>query len=135
MRGIIIVIALLSMHPAGVATQAVDPAAAALIKRAAALTGNSNGVYFYIPPRGNFGKNVGKLANTISYAAKDNKPLIIYSADAQLATRAITMAFSMIRPNALKGCAIICAVGKKNDGYIRPVIEATGARLYVEPLP
>jgi hypothetical protein len=135
MRRFLIVLVLLAAQPAVVASVAVDPAAETLINRATAVTGNSNGLYFYIPPRGNFAKHVGKLAKTIPYAAKHKQPLIIYSPDAQWAARAITMAFAVIRPGALKGCTIICAVGKKNDAYIRPVIEATGAKLYVEPLP
>jgi hypothetical protein len=132
---LLIVLALLAAQPTVVASAADDPAAKALMKRAMALTGNPGGYYFYIPPRGNFAKHVGKLAKAISHAATHQQPLVIYSPDAQWATRATTMAFAVIRPNALKGCTIICAVGKKNDGYIRPVIEATGARLYVEPLP
>jgi hypothetical protein len=135
MRRLLIVLALLAVQPAVAAPVAVDPAAETLMKRAMDLTGNPKGLYFYIPPRGNFAKHVGKLAKTIPYAAKHKQPLIIYSPDPQWATRATTMAFAVIRPNALKGCTIICVVGKKNDGYIRPVIEATGAKLYVEPLP
>jgi hypothetical protein len=67
-------------------------------------------------------------------AKSKNQPLIIYCPDAELGTRIITLAFAMIRPNALRGMTIICTVGPKNDSYIRPVVEATGAKLVVEPL-
>jgi hypothetical protein len=135
MTRLLIVLALLAVQPAVAASVSLDPAAETLVKRATALTGNPNGLYFYIPPRGDFAKYVGKLAETIPYAARHKQLLIIYSPNAEWATRATTMAFSVIRPNALKGSTIICVVGKKNDAYIRPVVEATGAKLYVEPLP
>lgn len=106
-----------------------------LMKRAYELTGNTKGLYFYIPPRGDLPQQVGDLAKILGLAAKERRPVIIYSPDAQRATREATLAFAMIRPNALKGVSIVCAVGQKNESYIRPVIEATGAKLFVEPLP
>ena|SRR5438105_15825475 len=117
---------------------AVQPSGAAagkLIKRAAALTGNREGVFEYIPPRGDLSKYVEELAKMVGYAQARHQPLIIYSPDAQRATRATTTVFAMIRPNYLRGCTVICAVGQQNDSHIRPVVEATGAKLYVEPLP
>ena len=71
----------------------------------------------------------------IGDAKSKNQPLIIYCPDAELGTRIITFAFTAIRRDALRGMTIICAVGRKNDSYIRPVVEATGAKLVVEPLP
>jgi hypothetical protein len=135
MRHLLVLLVLFAMQLRAGASVADDRAATILMKRAIALTSNPKGCYLYIPPRGDFAKHVGKLGNAIPYAAARHEPLIIYSPNAQWATRITTMAFAVIRPDALRGCTIICAVGKKNDAYIRPVIEATGARLYVEPLP
>jgi hypothetical protein len=111
------------------------PEAAKLMHRAWELTHASHILYCYVPPRGNFAKNTGEVAKMIGYTAKKHQPLVIYSPDPELATRMITIAFATIRPGALRGSTIVAAVGKKNDSYIRPVIEATGAKLYVEPLP
>ena len=111
------------------------PEAAKLMKRAWELTHTRQLLYCYIPARGDFAKKTGDVANMIGYAAKKHQPLVIYSPDPATATRMITIAFAVIRPGALRGSTIIAAVGEKNDSYIRPVIEATGAKLYVEPLP
>jgi hypothetical protein len=113
----------------------LSAAAEKLMKRGYALTGNAKGLYLYIPPRGDLAPQVGELARSLQLAKRDHQPVVVYSPDAQRATRATTLAFAMIRPNALRGVTFICAVGEKNDSYIRPVVEATGAKLYVEPLP
>jgi hypothetical protein len=86
-------------------------------------------LYCYIPSRT---ETVGAM---IAYASTQRQPLVIYSPNPQLATRAIINAFGVIRRGALRGLTIVAAVGKENDKYIRPVIEATGATLYVQPLP
>jgi hypothetical protein len=86
-------------------------------------------LYCYIPSRT---ETLGKM---IAYASNQRQPLVIYSPDPQLAIRAITNAFGVIRRDALRGLTIVAAVGKENDRYIRPVIEATGATLFIQPLP
>jgi len=111
------------------------PEAAKLMHRAWELTHARHILYCYVPPRGNFAKNTGEMAKMIGYAAKEHQPLVIYSPDSETATRMITIAFATIRPEALHACTVVAAVGRKNDSYIRPVVEATGAKLYVEPLP
>jgi hypothetical protein len=110
-------------------------AEAALMKRAFVLTGKASGFLFRIPSTGDLGPSIGTLVGTAVQARKHRQPLIIYSPDAQRATRVTTIALAAVRPNALSGLAVICAVGAKNDNYVRPVVEATGAKLYVEPLP
>ncbi len=112
-----------------------SPEAAKLMHRTWELTHARHILYCYVPPRGNFAKNTGEVAKMIGYAAKEHQPLVIYSPDSELATRMITIAFATIRPGALAGITVVAAVGKKNDGYVRSVIEATGAKLFVEPLP
>ena len=80
-------------------------------------------------------KGFGQLVNMIADAKSKKQPLVIYCPDPELGTRIITFAFAAIRRDALRGMTVICAVGQKNDSYIRPVVEATGAKLRVEPLP
>lgn len=68
-------------------------------------------------------------------ATSKDQPLIIYAQDPEMGTRVITLAFALIRKNAMRGIPVICAVGEKNGSYIRPAVEATWAKLYVEPIP
>jgi hypothetical protein len=110
-------------------------AEAALMKRAVVLTGKAGGFLFLIPSKGDLGPSIDTLVGTAVKARKHRQPIIIYSPDAQRATRVTTIALATVRPNALRGLAVICAIGTKNDSYVRPVVEATGAKLYIEPLP
>jgi hypothetical protein len=110
----------------------LDPAAKALLERPGIP---AKCLFCFLPKRTKIPKAVGQLADMIGYAKSKNQPLIIYCPDAELGTRIITFAFTAVRSNALRGMTIICAVGPKNDSYIRPVVEATGAKLVVEPLP
>jgi len=137
MRSLLVLFLTLAVVGCASARQsAADTAEATkLMHRAWELTHARHILYCYVPPRGNFAKNTGEMAKMIGYTAKERQPLVIYSPDSELATRMITIAFATIRPGALHDCTVVAAVGKKNDGYIRPVIEATGAKLYVEPLP
>jgi hypothetical protein len=112
-----------------------SPAQETLMKRAFALTGKAGGYLYYIPPKGDLGPSISKLAATATLAKSNHQPLIIYSPDAERAKRVTTIVLAAVRPNAFRGLIIICAVGVTNDSYIRPVVEATGAKLYVEPLP
>jgi hypothetical protein len=106
------------------------------MKRAFAVTHTRKMLYCYIPPHADFGKNTETLVKMIGYASKQQQqPLVIYSPDPQLATRMITIAFAVIRRDALRGSTIVCAVGRENESYIRSAVEATGAKLYVQPLP
>jgi hypothetical protein len=127
-----LIVCLLVLCTAALAAPKLDPAAKALLERPGIPT---NGLLCFLPKRATIPKAVGQLADMIGYAKSKNQPLIIYCPDAQLGTRIITFAFTAVRRNALQGMTIICAVGPKNDSYIRPVVEATGAKLRVEPLP
>ena len=115
-----------------VAAPKLDPGAKALLERPGIP---ANGLLCFIPKRADVPKAVGQLANMIGYAKSKNQPLIVYCPDPELGTRVITSAFTAVRANALRGMTIICVVGPKNDTGIRPVVEATGAKLRVEPLP
>jgi hypothetical protein len=117
---------------AGCATphhSAFDTDSKRVLTQAFTVTHSRNMLYCYMPSR------TETLSTMIAYASSQRQPLVIYSPNPQLATRAITNAFGVIRRGALRGLKIVAAVGKENDRYIRPVIEATGATLYVEPLP
>jgi hypothetical protein len=135
MRALLISLVLLALPAFGSTAPPGGAATEKLMKRADKLTGKGNGLLFYIPPRGDLPGQVGQLVNSLQATQSQHTSLVIYSPDAQRATRATTLAFAMIKPNWLRGCTIICAVGQKNESYIRPVVEATGAKLYVEPLP
>lgn len=88
-----------------------------------------------IPERATIPKAIHQLVSMISDAKSRKQPLVIYCPNPELGTRIITFAFTAIRRDALRGMTVICFVGRKNDSYIRPVVEATGAKLRVEPLP
>ena len=113
----------------------VSRAAEILLTRAESLTGKSDGLYCFIPKGADVPKMAKFVMDSIGQAKATHEPLIIHPEDPAVGTRIITTAFALVRPGALRGCTIICAVGKKNDSYLRPVIEATGAKLYVEPVP
>lgn len=110
----------------------LDPAVKALLERPGIP---ANGLLCFLPKQIKIPKAVGQLTDMIGYAKSKSQPLIVCCPDAELGTRIITFAFTAIRPNALRGMTIVCAVGSKNDSYIRPVVEATGAKLVVEPPP
>jgi len=101
------------------------------MKDGAAVTGERSLLLCYIPRGGDLAKHVEEVAKMIGYARKQHKPLVLYSPDSEMATRTITLAFTMIRKDALRGLTVVCAIGKKNENYIRPIIEATGAKLFV----
>ncbi len=127
---------LLVVGCASARTTPVDtPESTKVMHRAWEHTHAKHMLYCYVPPRGNFAKNTGEMAKMIGYTAREHQPLVIYSPDAEVAIRMITIAFATIRPGALSGATVVASVGEKNDSYIRPVIEATGAKLYVDPLP
>jgi hypothetical protein len=123
---------LLLLCTTALAAPKLDPAAKASLERPGIP---ANGLLCFLPKSAKIPKAVGQLTDMIGYAKAKNQPLIIYCPDPELGTRIITFAFTAVRPNALRGMRIICAVGAKNDSYIRPVIEATGANLHVEALP
>ena len=123
---------LLLLYTTGLAAPKLDPAAKALLERPGIP---ANGLLCFLPKNAKIPKAVGQLTDMIGYAKAKNQPLIIYCPDPALGTRIITFAFTAVRPNALRGMTIICAVGPKEDTYIRAVIEVTGANLRVERLP
>ena len=92
-------------------------------------------LFCYIPAHPDFAKDAGNMTKMIGYTAKKHEPLVIYSPDPEVATRMTTIAFATIAPNALRGATVVAAIGEKNDSYVRPVIEKTGAKLYADPLP
>lgn len=128
----VLIFCLLLLATPALAAPSPDPAAKAVLK----LPGlPADGFLCFIPKRAKISRAVGQLADGIGYAKSHNHSLIIYCPDAELGTRIITATFTAIRPNALRGMTVICAVGRKNDAYIRPVVEATGAKLVVKAVP
>src|SRR4051812_5026097 len=136
MRHLVIILPLLlSLSYATARPSPADtPEAKKVVKRAFELT-HTPGLFGYIPPRGDFRKLCDSLVEGLTLARKEHRTVVIYSPDPERATRMITVVFALIRPGELRGCSVVAAVGKKNDKYIRPAVEATGAKLYVEPLP
>jgi hypothetical protein len=114
------------------ASPADTPVAKKLMKRAIDLT-HMKVLFGYIPPRSDFSKNMASVIGGLGVARKEHRAVLIYSPDPELATRTITAAFALVRSGELHGCTVVAAVGEKNDSYIRPVVERTGATLHVLP--
>ena len=104
-------------------------------ERAARLMPGTTGFLCVMPKRAEIAKTVGQTTDGIGYAKSKKQALIIYCPDPEFGSRVIRLAFAMVKPRSLSGMVVVCAVGKERDGYIRSVVEATGAKLYVEPVP
>lgn len=112
-----------------------SPESTKVMHRAFEHTHAQHMLFCYIPAHPDFAKDAGNMAKMIGYTAKRHEPLVIYSPDPEVATRMMTIAFATIASNALRGVTVVAAIGEKNDSYVRPVIEKTGAKLYVDVLP
>ena len=118
-----------------VAAREADSKARSVAERAARLIPSGKGLLCVIPKGVDAPKAVRHLAAGVNSANAQHESLIIYCPDPELGKRIITVVFAAFRRDALRRMTIVCAIGKENDSYIRAVIEATGAKLYVQPLP
>jgi hypothetical protein len=118
-----------------VSAKEADRDVRSVAERAARLMAGEKGLLCVIPKRADASKAVRHLAVGVSSAKAQKESLIVYCPDPELGKRIITVVFAAVRRDALRRMTIVCVVGKENDSYIRPVIEATGAKLYVQPLP
>jgi hypothetical protein len=112
-----------------------DRKARLALERAARLTPGSESLFCVMPKGIGASRAVRQLADGVSSANAQKESLIIYCPDPELGKRVITVVFAAFRRDALRRMTIICVIGKENDSYVRPVIEATGAKLYVQALP
>ena len=118
-----------------VSAKELDRKARLAVERAARLTPGLEALFCDMPKRMDTSKAVRQLADGVGYAKTNKQPLIIYCRNPDLGKRIVTLVFTAIRPDALRGMTIVCVIGKENESYIRPVVAATGAKLFVEPLP
>ena len=112
-----------------------DRKARLALERAVRLTPGAEALFCVMPKRMDESKSVRRLADGINYAKREKQPFIMYCPNPDLGKRTITLVFTAIRPGSLRGMTIVCVIGKENESHIRGVIEATGAKLFVEPLP
>ena len=120
---------------ASVSAKELDRKARLAVERAARRISGSEALFCVMPKRIDASKAVRQLADGIGYAKTKKQPLVIYCPNPDLGKRIVTLVFTAIRPDALRGMTIVCVIGKENESSIRAVVEATGAKLFIEPLP